>query len=79
MVHFFDRRYMDYHSDRFADNSLMFYNEKTGKLYALLPANRCGDVLYSHQGLSYGGLVMSTEVTTAYVCQLFSELNVYLC
>lgn len=74
----FDRGYMDYHADRFADHSLMFYNEKTGKLYALLPANRHGDVLYSHQGLSYGGLVMSTEVTTANVCQLFGELNIYL-
>lgn len=29
----FDRRYMDYHSDRFEDFSLMFYRE--GRLYAL--------------------------------------------
>lgn len=34
----FDRRYMDYHSDRFEDYSLMFYRE--GRLYALMPANR---------------------------------------
>lgn len=69
----FNRGYMDYHSDRFADFSLMFYRD--GGLYALLPANRKGDVLYSHQGLSYGGLVMSDECTTAHVCQLFAELN----
>ena len=34
----FLRSYMDYHSDRFQDHSLMFYNEK-GKLIAVLPAN----------------------------------------
>ncbi|MGN0214237.1 MAG: GNAT family N-acetyltransferase [Muribaculaceae bacterium] len=50
------RAYMDYHSDRFADYSLMAYNN--GELVALLPANRVGDVVYSHQGLTYGGWVM---------------------
>jgi hypothetical protein len=29
---------MDYHSDRFQDHSLMFYNEKN-RLIAVLPAN----------------------------------------
>ena len=38
----FDRNYMDYHSDRFQDYSLMFYKE--GRLYALMPANKKGDV-----------------------------------
>ena len=51
----FDRRYMDYHSDRFEDYSLMFYRED--RLYALMPANRCGDVFQSHAGLTYGGVV----------------------
>lgn len=50
------RAYMDYHSDRFADYSLMAYNN--GELVALLPANRADDVVYSHQGLTYGGWVM---------------------
>jgi len=27
----FDRDYMDYHSDRFKDHSLMFYKENTAK------------------------------------------------
>ena len=37
----FDRNYMDYHQDRFHDQSLMiFYN---GKLCALLPANEVVD------------------------------------
>ena len=46
---------MDYHSDRFMDYSLMVY--KNDKVIALLPANRVDDTLYSHQGLTYGGLI----------------------
>ncbi len=72
----FDRRYMDYHRDRFADYSLLFY--KKDKLYALLPANINGDTLWSHQGLTYGGLITDKHATTAEVCTLFAELNIYL-
>ena len=72
----FFRDYMDYHADRFADYSLMFYLD--GSLYALLPANRKDDTLYSHQGLSYGGLIMSEQTTTAAVGVLFNELNAFL-
>ena len=69
----FDRQYMDYHADRFQDCSLMCYLD--GTLFALLPANRVGETLFSHQGLSYGGLVMTEATTTAKVCQLFTEIN----
>lgn len=72
----FDRQYMDYHSDRFEDNSLMFYLE--GRLYGVMPANRVGDVLYSHQGLTYGGLVMDAKTTAVHTVTLFAELNDYL-
>ena len=72
----FHRDYMDYHADRFHDASLLCYLD--GRLYALLPANRVGDTLYSHQGLSYGGLVMTPESTTAHVCELFTELSAFL-
>jgi hypothetical protein len=72
----FDRRYMDYHSDRFKDYSLMFYYKN--RLYALLPANIQNDILYSHQGLTYGGLVMGNRCTTAHVRELFYEMNAWL-
>lgn len=52
----FDRRYMDYHADRFSDHSLLAY--RGGKLSAVLPANESGDILYSHQGLTFGGWVI---------------------
>lgn len=71
----FDRRYMDYHSDRFEDYSLMFY--KKGKLYALLPANEKNHCLYSHQGLTYGGLITTVKTKAEDVLQIFRELNDY--
>lgn len=72
----FNRNYMDYHSDRFHDNSLLVYRK--GKLYTILPANRVDNVLYSHQGLTYGGFVMSSEVTTLDMLRIFELLNDYL-
>lgn len=48
------RGYMDYHSDRFKDFSLIAYRK--GKPTALLPANIDNEgILRSHQGLTYGG------------------------
>ena len=66
----FRRDYMDYHSDRFADHSLMVFRGE--KLAALLPANRDADGrLVSHEGLSYGGLVVSRPATLHEVLACF--------
>ena len=75
-VFLFDRRYMDYHSDRFCDHSLMFYLD--GRLLAVLPAHQSGDTLCSHNGLTYGGLVMSPRLTVVQTMHLFQEMNEYL-
>lgn len=72
----FDRSYMDYHADRFSDYSLMVF--RRGKLYALLPANADGTTLVSHQGLTYGGLVMNDRATAADIVRVFKLLNDYL-
>lgn len=72
----FDRRYMDYHSNRFEDCSLMVYYKS--ELYALLPANRVADTLYSHQGLTYGGLLMTSDSKTAVVRDAFVAVNAFL-
>ena len=69
----FDRRYMDYHADRFNDHSLLFY--LGNRLLAVLPAHASGDTLYSHNGLTYGGLVMSSRLTVVQTMNLFRELN----
>ncbi len=56
----FKRDYMDYHSDRFADCSLMAFNRQ-GKLAATLPAEIHGTVISSHRGLTYGGWITPTR------------------
>lgn len=68
-----NRNFMDYHVHRFSDHSLMVY--RRGKLYALLPGNVSDDVFYSHQGLTYGGLVMNDKTTAADVVQIFKQIN----
>ena len=72
----FDRRFMDYHSDRFRDHSLMVFRDH--RLYALLPANEKDDVLVSHGGLTYGGLVMSSQCSAKGVLDAFTAINAYL-
>lgn len=70
------RDYMDYHSDRFHDNSLIFLSDK-GKIVALLPANAAGETLYSHQGLTYGGMLVSMKSTAKEVIEAFRLLTDY--
>lgn len=72
----FYREYMDYHSDRFKDHSLLFY--VGNHLHSVLPAHEVGEIFCSHRGLTYGGLLMDEDVTTADVVHLFEELNDYL-
>lgn len=71
-----ERPYMDYHANRFADHSLLFYNDKQ-QLVALLPANEVDGVLYSHQGLTYGGLIVSVKMTAIMVCECFDAVVTY--
>lgn len=72
----FMRDYMDYHADRFTDYSLMVY--KKAKLVALLPANIVGDTVYSHQGLTFGGITHSPTDTSLEFLSFFDEINNYL-
>lgn len=67
-----DRGYMDYHSDRFTDSSLMFY--KHGRLLAMLPANWCKDegTVQSHGGLTYGGLIVQDSMIAVDALEVFS-------
>jgi hypothetical protein len=72
-----DRRFMDYHSHRFTEGS--WIAEQDGAILAVLPANRDGDLLISHGGLTYGGWLLGTRATTAAVLGLFrSWLNALL-
>ncbi|WP_456087500.1 GNAT family N-acetyltransferase [Parabacteroides sp.] len=72
----FYRDYMDYHSDRFEDYSLMIYRK--GNLCALYPANKVDNILYSHQGLTYGGLLFSFKISAEDVLLIFQYINSFL-
>ncbi len=73
----FHRDFMEYHSDRFEDYSLLIFDEKE-KLVAIFPANRIGNELFSHQGLTYGGLVLDEKSKLSEVIQLNYQLMYYL-
>lgn len=72
----FHRDFMEYHKDRFEDFSLIV--EEDRKWIAVLPANRVGDTLFSHQGLTYGGLVYDEKLKLVSVINAFREILKYL-
>ncbi|QCR25149.1 GNAT family N-acetyltransferase [Pontibacter sp. SGAir0037] len=69
------RDYMEYHADRFADHSLLFYRK--GKLVALFPANEQEQEVHSHSGLSYGGVISDSRMKADVMLALFTELIAY--
>lgn len=69
----FDRNYMDYHSDRFRDHSLMFFKED--ELVAVFPANEKDGVLLSHEGLTYGGMITNNAMRQAMMLDCFAVLK----
>lgn len=75
-VFFFNRDYMEYHSDRFKDGSLLFF--KNEKLMAVMPANIKKDCLNSHEGLTFGGIISNHKMTMSLMLELFGQLKVYL-
>jgi hypothetical protein len=66
----FHRDYMDYHSDRFEDHSLLIYRKE--KLEGVFVANEKAGVIYSHQGLTYGGLVYTSKLGTLELLEVFN-------
>jgi hypothetical protein len=74
---FFQRDYMEYHSDRFEDFSLMLFDE-TDKLIAILPANIKENILYSHQGLTFGSFLVDDKMKTETMLYIFDSLVEFL-
>lgn len=75
-VFFFMRDYMEYHSDRFEDLSLIF--RKNGKLIAIMPANIQKETLQTHAGLTFGGILTNKKIKTAVMLDIFRALKDYL-
>lgn len=72
----FHRDFMEYHSERFEDYSLMIFKKQ--KLVAVLPGNIQERTLYSHQGLTYGGLVYDSKIKLADVITVYREMLKFL-
>ena len=72
----FHRDFMEYHKDRFQDYSLIVLDGE--KWVAVLPANRVENEVFSHQGLSYGGLVYNEKVKLASVIEVFKSVLSFL-
>lgn len=71
------RGYMDYHSHRFRDSSLMVSDGDA--LVAVFPADRRDDgTVCSHGGLTYGGLLTAPAVTQSAVIEAFAGINALL-
>lgn len=67
----FNRSYMDYHSDRFIDRSLMIYEK--GDLVAMMPATLNVDSISitSHSGLTFGSFIVKENLRTIKTIEYF--------
>lgn len=72
----FHRDFMEYHSDRFQDFSLLVFDEDN--LISILPANRVDDSLFSHQGLTYGGFVFDSKIKLGEVISVAKSVLEFL-
>jgi hypothetical protein len=72
----FNRGFMDYHTDKFTDHSLLIYNKKD-ELTALFPANEVESEIISHGGLTYGGILMSYDIKTSDLISVTEEIINY--
>ena len=70
------RGYVEYHSDRFADFSLMFYEDDD--LLAVMPASLHGKEVRSHGGLTYGGIISDQRMTAPKMLEVFDALKAFL-
>lgn len=73
----FDRDYMEYHADRFQDHSLLILDEK-GNIHAVLAGSAHDQQLVSHGGLTYGGLVVTSDAKLSQVRDWFVIIGKYL-
>ncbi len=85
------RGFMDYHSSRFPDCSVLILDgsgimdeersalQDVDSVKAMLPANwvEKEQCVYSHQGLTYGGLLVRENVTQKEMLQMLQQIFLY--
>jgi hypothetical protein len=72
----FHRDFMEYHNDRFRDFSLIVMDGE--KWIAVLPANIVDNEVFSHQGLTYGGLVYNEKIKLTSIIEIFKSVLLFL-
>ena len=72
----FHRDFMGYHESLYQDYSLLVFDKEL--CVAVLPANLSGSILYSHQGLSYGGLLYNEYLNLQEVIVCFEAVLLFL-
>ena len=73
----FHRDFMEYHQDRFEDFSLLIFDENQ-QLMAILPANKVDNTLFSHQGLTYGGILLDEKIKLSDCISITKSVFEYL-
>src|SRR6476660_5384310 len=73
----FHRDFMEYHNDRFEDCSLLIFNEKE-KLVSLIHTNKKENIIFSHQGLTYGSLVYKDNLKLEAIINIFHDVLKFL-
>lgn len=69
----FNRNYMDYHSDRFIDSSILVYEDDI--LVAIMPANLNNDKISitSHSGLTFGSFIVKEHIRSCKTIEYISH------
>ena len=70
------RNFIDYHKQKFNDHSLLAFDGN--ELVGVIPMNESGDEVYSHQGLTYGGWVLSPRIKLHEFVMVFKVFLDYL-
>ncbi len=73
----FHRDFMEYHQDRFEDFSLLVFDDNQ-QIIAVLPANKVGELLFSHQGLTYGGVLLQEKTKLSDCISIVKSVFEYL-
>jgi len=72
----FHRNFMEYHKERFDDFSLLVFENQ--KLVSVFPANKLGNSVHSHQGLTYGNLVYNDQTRLSSIIEIFQSVLIFL-
>lgn len=73
---FFQRNFMEYHKDRFEDYSLII-EDQNRNIIALFPASLYNNIITSHAGLTFGGLLYRHKTFVQSVIDLLLSIELY--